>query len=188
VAGPPPPAPAGPASELGRGTLPAIVAAMGDEGDRVAPRLERGCRCFGVLSGGEVLAYGWLSTRSEWIGELAVAITPAEGEGYIWNCLTLPAHRRRGFYRSVLSGIVASARAEGLERLWIGSVQDPAERADAEAGFVPLLDFAATRFAGLRWLRASPAPGADPAMVEAARSRLGLRSWVVFGSAPVRKH
>jgi len=34
---------------------------MGAEADRVAIRLERGCRCFAVCAGERVVAYGWLS-------------------------------------------------------------------------------------------------------------------------------
>ncbi len=88
----------------------ALVAAMGDEGNRVTPRFERGSRAFAVVEAGKVVSYGWLSTATEWIGELGVEISPDAGEAYIWNCLTLPEHRRRSHYRALLEGIVAQAR------------------------------------------------------------------------------
>ena len=69
---------------------------MGPEGDLVAARLARGCRCFAVWMDGQVAGYGWLSTGPEWIGELGLEIRPPVGEAYIWNCVTLPAHRLRG--------------------------------------------------------------------------------------------
>src|SRR6266851_5725936 len=77
---------------------------MGDEGDLVEVRLARGCRCFGGWIDGELAGYGWLSTGSEWIGELELEIRPSVGEGYIWNCFTLADKRRRGVLRAVLTG------------------------------------------------------------------------------------
>ena len=148
---------------------------MGDEGDRVAPRFERGSRAFAVIEAGNVVSYGWLSTATEWIGELGVEISPGAGEAYIWNCLTLAQHRRRGHYRALLEGIVAQGRREGMARLWIGSTEDPAQKADADAGFVTVLNFTVRRLAGLRWLSVGPDAHADPDLVAAARRRLGMR-------------
>jgi len=158
---------------------------MGTEGDRVAPRFERGSRAFAVMEAGKVVSYGWLSTASEWIGELGVEISPNAREAYIWNCLTLPEHRRRGYYRALLEGIVVQARRDGLARLWIGSTEDPAQKADADAGFVTVLNFAVRRFAGLRWLSASPDPRADSELVAAALRRLGM--WSGTSIAPDRR-
>ena len=165
-----------------------LVEAMGAEGDRVRPRLERGCRAFAVIHHATLVAYGWMSTQPEWIGELGLDIAPGEGEAYVWNCVTLPAHRRQGRYRALVEGIVARARAEGLARLWIGSVEDPAEKADADAGFKPVLHFAVTRFGPVRWLRARPAPAALAGTAEEARRRLGLDAWSDFGRARARIH
>jgi GNAT superfamily N-acetyltransferase len=161
---------------------------MGGEGDRVGPRLARGCRCFGIFQGKDVVAYGWLSARPEWIGELSIEISPSTGEAYVWNCVTAQAHRRRGMYRALLEGMVAQSRDEGLRRLWIGSVEDPAEKADADAGFVPVLSFTTRKLGPLRWLSASPAPGADARLTLAARDRLGLSSWTTIAPARARKH
>ena len=161
---------------------------MGAEGDRVAPRFERGCRCFGVMQDGTLVAYGWWSAQREWIGELGLEISPAEGEVYIWNCFTLAPHRRRGFYRALLEGIVARAREERVLRLWIGSVADPAEKADADAGFVPVLHLASAGLGPLRWLRARPAGGRGGELASQARERLGLNGWTEFGRFRARKH
>lgn len=140
------------------------------------------------MEAGKVVSYGWLSTSTEWIGELGLEISPAVGEGYIWNCLTLPEHRRQGHYRALLEGIVAWARGEGLERLWIGSIEDPAEKADTDAGFVTVLSFTVRRFAGVRWLAARSDPRADPQLVARALSRLGMRTLSAFGPARTKVH
>ena len=142
---------------------------MGADGDLVEARLARGCRCFGVRRDGELAGYGWLSTKTEWIGELELEITPGPGEAYIWNCFTLSHHRRRGVLRSLLAGIRAQGQSEGIKRVWIGSVAIPAEKAFGPSGFKPALAMRGTTFAGISWLRIGPAPGADPNLVAAAQ-------------------
>jgi len=142
---------------------------MGADGDLVATRLARGCRCFGVWRDGELAGYGWLSTDAEWIGELQLEIKPGAGEAYIWNCFTLAQHRRRGVLRALLAGIRERAHSEGMKRVWIGSVAIPAERAFGPSGFNPALAMTSVRFAGFHWLQVRPADGADPALVAAAQ-------------------
>jgi hypothetical protein len=159
--------------EVGRGPAGPLAAAMAEEGDLVGPRLARGCRCFAARRGPEVLAYGWLSSGPEWIGEVELEVRPGPGEAYVWNCVTLPGHRRRGHFRGLLLHVVATACRERLVRLWIGSLEGGAEAALAGAGFEPVLRIAVRRLPGLRWLTVRPAPGADPALVAAAMLALG---------------
>jgi GNAT superfamily N-acetyltransferase len=146
---------------------------MGAEGDLVARRLARGSRCFAVWIGGEVAGYGWLSTGSEWIGELQLEISPLPGEGYIWNCVTLEGHRRKGVFRSLLLGISETARQEGMRRLWIGTVAVPAEKALEPSGFRPALRFGFVRVAGLHSMQVTAA--GDPLLVADASAVLGVR-------------
>jgi hypothetical protein len=161
---------------------------MGGDGNRVLARLARHCRAFAVREAGAIVAYGWLSTAAEWMGELAISLAPAAGEAYIWNCFTLEQHRRRGHYRTVLQGIVATTRAEGIRRLWIGSVDVPAEKADADAGFARVLRFGVRRWGPLRRLTMEAASGADPRLVDEARQRLGLAGWSHVGMSRSRVH
>ena len=161
---------------------------MGAEKDRVASRFARGCRAFASLHGASVASYGWVSTGPEWIGELSIEITPMAGEAYVWNCFKLEDHRRQGHYRRVLEGIVATARAEGLRRLWIGSVDVPAEKADTDAGFVRVLRFEVTRSGSRRVLTASAVTGADERLVGDARARLGLAAGPHDGDFEIRRH
>jgi GNAT superfamily N-acetyltransferase len=161
--------------EIDSTTAPLLAAAMGPEGDLVETRLERGCRCFGAWLDGELAGYAWLSTRPEWIGELELEIAPRPAEAYIWNCVTLPAHRRRGVFRALLIRIRAGAVEDGLRRLWIGSVAIPAEKVFGQAGFKRGLVFQNLSFGRFRWMSAQDAPGADPALVTDAIYVLGLR-------------
>jgi GNAT superfamily N-acetyltransferase len=151
-----------------------IATAMGADGDLVAARMARGCRCFGAWLGEEVAGFGWLSAKPEWIGELELTITPRAGEAYIWNCFTLEHLRRRGVLRALLASVRARAHDDGFSRLWIGSVAIPAERAFGPSGFTPALGFASELFAGYRWIHVAPVAGAEPALVAAAHEVMGV--------------
>jgi len=142
--------------------------------DLVTARMARGCRCFTAQVDEQVVAFGWLATRTEWIGEVELEITPGPGEAYIWNCATDPRHRRKGFFRAIVNGIVAQAREEGLRRLWIGTIDIPPAKAVAEAGFEPAVRFTTVFLSGIRWLRVRSAPDADPALLGAAREVLAI--------------
>ena len=126
---------------------------MGPEGDLVAERLARGVRCFVVRIDGGIAGYGWLSAGPEWIGELQLEIKPREREGYIWNCVTLDAHRRQGVFRSLVTGMSLAGRRYGMRRMWIGSVAIPAERALGPIGFEPALRFDSLTIAGVHLMR-----------------------------------
>lgn len=158
---------------------------MGREAELVRLRFARGCRCFAVLLDGGVAGYGWLSTGPEWIGELQVEVRPRKAEAYIWNCVTLPEHRRKGVFRSVVAGIAEAARRTGVTRAWIGSVDIPAAKALEPLGFRPAAHFRAGRFAGLFFTRASYV---DSPLGEDARRVLPIRGGVYFGAVTRRPH
>jgi GNAT superfamily N-acetyltransferase len=146
---------------------------MGDEGDLVASRLARGCRCFAISSSREVVGYGWLSTDPEWIGELGLEIAPGPGDAYVWNCVTVPSQRLRGHFRCLLLFIVDRARREGCSRLWIGSLEEGPELAISAAGFVPALRVHVSDEPGGRVVAVRAADGAEADLVAAARAALG---------------
>jgi len=98
--------------------------------------------------GNEIGGYGWLSTSPEWVGEIGAELQLRPGDGYIWNCFTVPQHRRKGIFRSLLIGIPRIAREEGLRRLWIGTVAIPAEKVVGPSGFTPVISWAGFAFAG----------------------------------------
>jgi GNAT superfamily N-acetyltransferase len=148
---------------------------MGAEGDLVAGRYARGCRCFAASIEGEIGGYGWLSTTPEWVGELQLEIKPRRNEGYIWNCVTLSEHRRKGIFRSLLIGISTAARQEGLRRLWIGSLAIPAEKAVEPSGFQPSLRFESFRLAGIHCMSVAAAPDAKPSLISEACEVLSTR-------------
>ena len=163
-----------------------IEAAMGPERDLVRPRFARGVQCFGVRIGGGLAGYGWLSAGPEWIGEVQLEIRPRPGEAYVWNCVTLAEHRRKGIFRSLLLGISRHARLQGLNRLWIGSLAIPAEKAIVPMGFLPALhfDYAAIAGAHLMRVRAS----GNRALAADASSALAVRPGLLVRGNRRRRH
>jgi hypothetical protein len=159
---------------------------MGPEGDLVAARLARGVRCFVVQIDDAIAGYGWLSVGPEWVGELQLEIKPRQREAYIWNCVTVPEHRHKGVFRSVVLGIAAAARRSGLERIWIGSVAIPAEKALQPAGFRPALHFDSLTGAGLHMMRVRRSENAS--LGTDAGSVLGVRAGLVIRGSHPRRH
>lgn len=159
---------------------------MGDEGDLAPARLARGCRCYAVSLDGGLGGYAWLSTGPEWIGEIQLEITPRSGEGYIWDCATVVAHRRKGVFRSLLVGISEAARREGLQRLWIGSIAIPAERALGPSGFRPALRLTSLSFGGWHVMRVTASKDRD--LAAAARSVLKTKAGLLLRRSQLRRH
>jgi GNAT superfamily N-acetyltransferase len=159
---------------------------MGPEGDLVAPRLARGCLCFAVWIKGALGGYGWLSTGPEWVGELQLEIKAREREAYIWNCVTVPEYRRRGVFRSLVVGMSTAARRLGARRVWIGSVDIPAEKALAPIGFRPALHFNVARVGGLHLMRVSRSSEADLAAHGSAV--VGVGPGLVLRASHPRRH
>ena len=182
------------------GDVAGVIKAMGGEGELVRLRLARGCRCFAIVAndgvageGEDVMGYGWLSSGAEWIGEIRLEVNPERGEAYVWNCLTLPEHRRRGMFRALLVRICAVLQAEGVARLWIASARGGTLNTLAAAGFRPVLAISESNLAGLRLLRTSAASAAHPGLVSAARRVLATRglslgSWGLVRRPGVRRH
>jgi len=159
---------------------------MGADGELAAARLSRGCLCFAAWIEGALGGYGWLSTGPEWIGELQLEIKPREREAYIWNCVTLPEHRRRGVFRSLVVGMTNAARRLGARRVWIGSVDIPAEKALAPIGFRPALHFSVATLAGWHLMRISRST--DASLAAHASAVIGVGPGLVLRASHPRRH
>jgi GNAT superfamily N-acetyltransferase len=161
---------------------------MGVEADLVPDRMARGSRCFGAWHGHELVGYGWMSAKTEWIGEVELEIAPASGEAYIWNCVTLDPHRRKGVFRTLITSLAVQARQEGMARLWIAQLSNLAGSAIEHAGFVPVIRFdTASRF-GYRWLTVAPAEGVDQRLFAAAREAMAVKPGPSLRRSKHRRH
>jgi GNAT superfamily N-acetyltransferase len=97
----------------------ALMAALqGRSEEDMANRFAAGHRAYVAYLVGEATAFGWVATRVATIGELYATFEIPEGERYLWNFVTLRAHRGKGIYPRLVDAIV---RVESREarRFWI---------------------------------------------------------------------
>lgn len=66
-------------------------------------RLAAGRKAYAIWKDGAPAAVGWVSFTPERIGELGLWVHLRPGEAYVWDCVTQPAFRRQGLYRTLLA-------------------------------------------------------------------------------------
>jgi len=137
----------------------------------VLKRFEKRSRCYAARLDGKLVVYGWVSFDEEFIGELNLRLRLLPGEAYIWNCVTLPAFRRKLLYSALLAHIVRELRAEQLHRVWIGADLDniPSQRGIARAGFTHVADLVVARVLVLRQVWVQGLPDVPDSLVAEAR-------------------
>ncbi len=145
----------------------------------VQARLQEGHRPYVAWIDGYPVAYGWVATTTAMIGELALTISLATGDRYLWDFATLPAWRGRGVYSRLLQAILRHERA-AARRFWILAAPENVASGCgiARAGFLPVgdLSFQVGGGVGLR-----PGGSAERARLAAAIFRAPL---LAEGSAP----
>jgi GNAT superfamily N-acetyltransferase len=121
----------------------------------IADRFIDGHRPYVAWNHDQPAAFGWVATRSASIGELGATFTIPKGERYLWNFVTLPAHRGLGIYPRLLQAIV-DVESRHAERFWIGYAPENHASGSgiAKAGFATLaeMSFDARGRAALRAL------------------------------------
>ncbi len=134
-------------------------------------RFRTGGRAFAGFSGEDLACYGWVSQGREWIGEMQAHFLMLPGEGYIWDCVTLPQFRRQGLYTALINHMLRALFAEGLHRVWIGSniENQPSIRGFQRAGFRALVQVRLFRLLSRRFYGYRPCPGAPQGFVSATR-------------------
>lgn len=91
---------------------------QGRERAEMIRRFAAGHRAYLALWEGEPAAWGWVATQSAEIGELGSTFAIPAGERYLWNFVTLAAHRGKGIYPRLLDAIVR-AESAGAARFWV---------------------------------------------------------------------
>jgi GNAT superfamily N-acetyltransferase len=87
--------------------------------DDIEARFADGHHAYVAWWNEEPAAWGWVATRTASIGEMQTTFLLPPGERYLWNFVTLAAHRGRGIYPRLLQAIVRAESADA-ERFWIG--------------------------------------------------------------------
>ena len=126
---------------------PAAMAALqGKPIGEMVRRLDAGHRAYVAEVGGERAAFGWVATRSAAIGELATEFVIPAGERYLWNFVTLPAHRGAGIYPRLLDAIVR-AESHAAERFWVAFAPENHASGSGirKAGFVEVAELSFDR-------------------------------------------
>lgn len=164
----------------------ALAEAMGhDDVQPIEGRLRGARRCFAAWVGEEVASYCWLSLEEENVGEMERTISLPPGEGYIWNCATLPRFRRQRLYTALLNFMIRRLAADGFRRIWVGANREnaPSLRAFDSAGFRPAAAMTYVRLFRLSALYVSGGSGAPGYLVDAARELFRMeeeRRWGPF--------
>jgi ribosomal protein S18 acetylase RimI-like enzyme len=140
-------------------------------------------RCFAAWAEDRVAAYCWVSQTPDFIGELEHEIRLPPGEAYIWDCATLPAFRRKHLYTALLNHLTNELRAEGLQRVWIGSSLDnrPSMRAFSRSGFQPVVTVLYVRLFRLSCMLLVRVPGGAEGYLLDIRRMLAAREERAFG-------
>jgi GNAT superfamily N-acetyltransferase len=86
--------------------------------EEIERRFADGHRAYVAWWDDEPAAWGWAATRTASIGEVGATFSIAAGDCYLWNFVTLPAHRGRGIYPRLLQAMVL-AESANAERFWI---------------------------------------------------------------------
>jgi GNAT superfamily N-acetyltransferase len=88
------------------------------EAAEMSRRFTHGHRAYVAWRSGEPAAWGWVATREAHIGELQSSFTIPPAQRYLWNFVTLPAHRGHGIYPRLLDAITR-AEERDAERFWV---------------------------------------------------------------------
>ena len=149
-----------------------------DSSEQLRRRLSLGRRFFVAKSEEAIVAYGWISTEAECIGEMEREIRLQPGEAYIWDCFTYPEYRRQRLYSALLSHINTTLAGEGCRRIWIGSNLEnrPSLRGFANAGYRPVSQITYLRLGTLCCLWFSSSPGAPNHLTTIARDAFSLET------------
>ena len=159
--------------ECGPDEAPALAQAMGrDDAQEIERQLRGNRRCFAAWVGDEIASYCWLSLEEERVGEMERIIHLADGEGYIWNCATLPRFRRQRLYTALLNFMIRRLATAGFRRIWVGANREnyPSLRAFDTAGFRPAADMTYVRLYRLSVLFVNAGSNAPGPLVGDARS------------------
>lgn len=118
-----------------------MAALQGRTPEEIARRFAAGHRAYVAWRDSAPAAWGWVATRSAEIGELGSSFEIPVAERYLWNFVTLVAHRGLGIYPRLLEAIVRAESREA-DRFWIAyAPENHASGAGIrKAGFVALAE------------------------------------------------
>jgi ribosomal protein S18 acetylase RimI-like enzyme len=122
-------------------TAATMAALQGRPEGEIARRFADGHRAYVAWLHETPAAWGWVATRTAEIGELGTGFRIPTGERYLWNFVTLPAHRGLGIYPCLVDAIVRGESRQAA-RFWIAYAPENHASGSGvrKAGFVTLAE------------------------------------------------
>lgn len=152
--------------------LGALLETSGDSGSPTAERVFRGffaagCRCYLLRVSDQIVGYCWLFFGQYIIThdsyQTSRVIFALNGDSvFIGNVFIRPECRRRGFYSSLLSGVLQEAKSSyGTSRFFVEvkAGNSPSLRAHAQSGFTIVATLYYVGLLGARFLVMVPTSG-----------------------------
>ena len=104
--------------------------------DVVEARARQGHQLYALLLQEAPVCYGWVSNRSSFeIGELSGTCDLGKSTLWIWDCVTPPGHRNRGYYTAFLTALLVETGSQNPV-IYCDSKNGPSRRAIEKSGFV----------------------------------------------------
>lgn len=105
---------------------------------------------YELLVDGRPVSYGWVARGGAQVGVLHdLHMTVPEHAFYIWDCVTPPQFRGRGYFQSLLKEMLAASDSGVTLALVAVDTKNTASRkALANAGFLPLFNYLSIRVLG----------------------------------------
>lgn len=123
--------------------------------EAVESRTRQGHRLYALIAQGAPVCYGWVSNRSSFeIGELTGTCDLGKSTLWIWDCVTPPAHRNRGYYTAFLTALLVEVGSQSPV-IYCDSKNIPSRRAIEKSGFVAFASVIRSRL-GTRVFRRDP--------------------------------
>jgi hypothetical protein len=124
--------------------------------EMIRNRIARGGRCVGFFWEGGLANLAWV-TRNHLELEEGLSLEEPDSVG-IFDCLTFPQYRSRGFYTESLIQLAQEARMEGLARavIAVDPGNMPSIKGIERAGFEPVFQLSRERRLGTRRIRRTP--------------------------------
>lgn len=96
------------------------------------------------------VCYGWVAQKGSQVGILHdIEMRVPDHALYIWDCATPPAHRGRGYFQTLLRGLVTDpSSAATLALVAVDSNNEASRKALDKAGFRPLFTYLSVRILG----------------------------------------
>ncbi len=87
------------------------------ERGEIVRRLDAAQKCIIAKHDGAIVHYSWLTSKSEYAGEIEMLVPVEAGETYLYNCRTLAPARGKGVFPMVIARALDEAGKSGASEM-----------------------------------------------------------------------